>query len=1529
MLTTAPHHRHGDESSTCGCVATLIVCIVLELSVVAYAQQPQPSIMWSPTGAELLEPLHWTSSVNFDGNVVSVGGCLDERCVGISPTVTLFDVTTQTVATLPGEPPLTNVGITGPYTSVAAPSTAGASRSLFIVRSCSLCFDVDGVLRPSRNASSPQTSTSAQDFFREVVEVAVNSSAEKGSPSRYKVIHNTSQYIPAASSRCNASCVSLGSVIYIVGGLLVDSQQETNLIAALELSTGAFRSEVVVIPSTLFELRDIDTLSPSFLCSFGKSAPVGVASNNIGIFFSVPCWDPSSGMGATLVTGAVVYPTLSSILADTVMILFPNVSIPSGVDPITTTTAILPFASQFMCTGGAVEVGIDFVFNDHVDGDPVVGDAAAVGQAQYVGMSATVVAAHASFLGELQLSPTGATWNLYSLGGLHGDGSLSSDIQIGPTTFGISAPLEVVVSAAWSPSQGLHDNKTYGQGSFGDVRFQTGSNLTIRMTSLSNADLLMVSPFSDCAEPLDGTSIMTLVSTFEVTIPITAPHANELFVCVSDGTHVLAGTVNATGMPHLVKFFSAVNLLAPFEVLPIPPPTTLPPPTTTTTTAVPTTTTTAAPLPAPTTTTVAPQAPPSPGLELPSWLPLYAVIIGGIAIVVIVIGTGITCVYCCRRYSENERKQISQRDLIALENIANSNKYTVIRRLGSGGNGEVFLVKRKKDGEMCAIKHVRCVGSKTRDDLFRESDMLDRLKGHPNMVEILEMSLHEVYIAEEDLDDDDDGDYYDDEDVGTYNISEKTDLLTSGDHRGVVARGAARTSKRRKRAGSNGFIGYDTPSASDQGTAINSRIHDDSDAQYPHTAGGTTGGSDVDGANFLQVRRRKLRNRKKSRDTLNPGDDITVSTASRPFLEDESDEPSKGGSEPSSDAYGKRRVIMSDDNTGGPPYATNASRPHTNSELSASSYYLSTAGDGQTPHSTGASGNGMRKVRFQCIVMKYFKKGDLATFMEQQVPVFSSERPRNGSIFSSILRPKGGRTTSRDEIASYLGSRAPSKAGADTTTTGGGGGYESDHTVASHAGLAAPDSCRTPTQVSDERLEAPPQPSGYSSDPDDRSSRGASDDDRNVAPAQEPQRQPRVRRHGSVSNMSQASSSATHRISHGPGSTTAHSIGGGVAIGSLREEMIASIVYQVAALLRYLHSRKPNRIVHCDIKPENILVADTIHPLYLQLLGGQAASVMHASNQQNAARSPSRLFQRYLTRQSLPGFANPAPGAYGATTSPTNGLSVRPQSSQASKRTLLRGESHHNSSPYFVGQSQRSSAHAPNTPLANGSLITPIGELVSSALEDVFLPIVVSDVGQAMEVPWEDVKLPPMHPPATASSSSGATSAASPPAVASSVTPSSNLRLQQCTMPYVAPECISSGLRRVSPAIDIWALGCVVYSVCTKKLKHTDVVVMFEEVRKPSFEEDMRFELCEVLGYSPALATLVLAMLQPDPAKRPTAADITNHWMTFVPHMTQDVVPGVNKVQVCVPFQHPPTAPGGGGGGISPQTSATRRLIVQ
>lgn len=42
--------------------------------------------------------------------------------------------------------------------------------------------------------------------------------------------------------------------------------------------------------------------------------------------------------------------------------------------------------------------------------------------------------------------------------------------------------------------------------------------------------------------------------------------------------------------------------------------------------------------------------------------------------------------------------------------------------------------------------------------------------------------------------------------------------------------------------------------------------------------------------------------------------------------------------------------------------------------------------------------------------------------------------------------------------------------------------------------------------------------------------------------------------------------------------------------GTLPESRIASLMYQMAGALHYLHTRKPNPILHLDIKPDNILI---------------------------------------------------------------------------------------------------------------------------------------------------------------------------------------------------------------------------------------------------------------------------------------------------------------------------------------------------
>lgn len=90
------------------------------------------------------------------------------------------------------------------------------------------------------------------------------------------------------------------------------------------------------------------------------------------------------------------------------------------------------------------------------------------------------------------------------------------------------------------------------------------------------------------------------------------------------------------------------------------------------------------------------------------------------------------------------------------------------------------------------------------------------------------------------------------------------------------------------------------------------------------------------------------------------------------------------------------------------------------------------------------------------------------------------------------------------------------------------------------------------------------------------------------------------------------------------------------------------------------------------------------------------------------------------------------------------------------------------------------------------------------------------------------------------------------------------------SLPYVAPECWQ---RRYSTKVDIWALGCVLYAVCTRRVEASEVKVMFSEAAKPGFTASLLQELTAVYRYSEALASFIVLLLAVAPDDRPTAAE--------------------------------------------------------
>eukprot|EP01062_Namystynia_karyoxenos_P057354 TRINITY_DN483_c0_g1_i3.p1 TRINITY_DN483_c0_g1~~TRINITY_DN483_c0_g1_i3.p1 ORF type:complete len:446 (+),score=103.54 TRINITY_DN483_c0_g1_i3:343-1680(+) len=69
-------------------------------------------------------------------------------------------------------------------------------------------------------------------------------------------------------------------------------------------------------------------------------------------------------------------------------------------------------------------------------------------------------------------------------------------------------------------------------------------------------------------------------------------------------------------------------------------------------------------------------------------------------------------------------------------------RYQLVRKLGSGAFGVVYLVRRKDDGAHFAIKYIPCESEKDRLQAAREWQTITSLQqGHPNMIEVHELFM--------------------------------------------------------------------------------------------------------------------------------------------------------------------------------------------------------------------------------------------------------------------------------------------------------------------------------------------------------------------------------------------------------------------------------------------------------------------------------------------------------------------------------------------------------------------------------------------------------------------------------------------------------------------------------------------------------------------------------------------------------------------------------------------------------------------
>eukprot|EP00754_Rhynchopus_humris_P015160 Rhum_TRINITY_DN14427_c11_g5::Rhum_TRINITY_DN14427_c11_g5_i1::g.89916::m.89916 len=96
----------------------------------------------------------------------------------------------------------------------------------------------------------------------------------------------------------------------------------------------------------------------------------------------------------------------------------------------------------------------------------------------------------------------------------------------------------------------------------------------------------------------------------------------------------------------------------------------------------------------------------------------------------LVLGTIVVYVCYVRLQPRREKKEIRI--------TCSNDMYEPIEKLGSGSYGVVYLVKKKTDGQLFAMKYIACTSDDMRDEAMQEFNALRVFQGHPHMVRVVE-----------------------------------------------------------------------------------------------------------------------------------------------------------------------------------------------------------------------------------------------------------------------------------------------------------------------------------------------------------------------------------------------------------------------------------------------------------------------------------------------------------------------------------------------------------------------------------------------------------------------------------------------------------------------------------------------------------------------------------------------------------------------------------------------------------------------
>lgn len=1312
------------------------------------------------------------------------------------------------------------------------------------------------------------------------------------------IIRSVDNFWRLPVSIANATCVQYGFSVYIIGGVELDPKSPTPKfrhrlnIDKIDLSKKAreiptyFTANVAFLPSQLAPHNK----SGAAVCSNPEILDrMGAAASSAAIYMAFVCQNPYSI--APSVYLYALYPTYNNTIVETI----------EATELVRWGTQL--FAPQLSVFGEHVyltDTGSLYQFDASMPGEGywVIEDIGSSLTSTGFALSASVVDASWE---------EGCVLSMFAVGGVNTNGVPTNTVEV--TKMDDKEPsIELVTVPASSTLNG--DGYAWVPGALGSIVLPAGQPIQLKMSSATGSDncLIRVSADPTCSSPIVGLQGEPGDFPWDINqdvVTITIPRSSPVvFFCVSTGKYAdvpinislaadsmshdtLSSKAEANHLSEIfyehIFLFTCVSCSTFASAVHVP-------------------------------------SEDHGGNSDTKWLrkPTSILIVAGSASVV-----ALFIAIVLRRFYKFHRQlmdyvSMSHREQVARLNISSSGKYVILKKLGQGGNGEVFLVKRKDDdsGQEYAVKHVRVIGKSDRDSTLKETDLVSSFQSHPNVIKIIEMSLTEQYV-----------------------------LVDSVDPTAAVIAKAMQIVRQRRQ-----LLGETLSDVEETETLFQNTI---ANKQWSGNGNHT-------------VENGYLDNNDSFTGDLNSGINFSENTHHQPHrfrpsglrssdrISDEG-ESSVRSSSSSCSSFSTAGLV------GGTGYDETTSLVSKNKKVQRRADRNQRKQDKKSLKSANTANTNKSKkqaaaarVRFQCVVMEYCKRSSLDAYLMKA----AKKGGELWNIFAAATADAREKQHHQQQVMRadknnpFIPPLSPTSY--DIAAVGGVNHYHHGTDYAKLPPQALPES--SSYSATGSNYGYTPAPAGTTANNTSNtfnSIYGSLVEIGNMSP--------------SYAGMTNSNNSLLPTFHQGStNSATINVSATGIAalaahnphnphspFATIPEAAVISIGIQVLSVLQHLHTAIPNPIAHCDIKLANILVADKIDQEFLT--SGVPTSVVRRFGAE--IEGADDRVRRMMRKQHLHHFKCYDMHTLGSTASPStasNSSPTRAVSPQRGRHSQLSPKpsplvgidsvddmpisTHTNGAGSGGGGHDNLSSSSHNKRMGTReTLISNAGSVfggdrdgaitrresvtmhypnkkLKDSICSTFIPIVVTDLGMATECP-----------PAQAKQGS--------------------IVLGAFTVAYVPPECIASGLRHCSTKVDIWALGVTLYLIATGKFdgmedlkelaeierrldgsfyknsnshlgkvgvtprrhhgrhhqaedkkKHhhhsavsvdsledddaadtTDQLVevlMFEKARSQRFLQKVRIELVEMHGYSEAFSAWIESMLTVDPSRRPNAAEL-------------------------------------------------------